>query len=517
MSLLHFTRVTFKQLLLIITFCMGGGLFAETIAWVIANDVALDVNAATTILAKQTGAQVRPIQLPSKYLCAWARTPATEMEENANQEAVKALNEAMRADHMIVTPSPAEPEGFTFLGLTALAKVRQRSLRSDLILAPIQKPIYQMRGLCDNSFIQRMARLSIGAKVDFIALPKVWQQVYTDDTFYYGRVPKTTQSEAYIFATALAMKLRGEDFVPQPLASIHEENAANLIDSISHGIDLTENVLYAAKFLPRKAFDLRTANTFEVVLYDGDFEHAIGEWLLRLADADGRTLKIHYTTDVTLNTGVPMLFRTSDPPTNGTNVTLYTRPAFLDDSALTELSYLPNILDVDGGKEEWLPFQLAVSEWVAQYPLKPVYNGKLPSKTSAAMFAAMLYLKWTGAAVMPVNCDQETAAAISVGLEVMLKLRLQRADVNAVFCRPTGNNRYTLSLWRRPSEDIEIRLDTEAGRHALSKRTLTFAPDNFWASQPIEVNGPTTLYWSIPMKTFPGQNTGIRLVPEPVF
>ncbi|MDO4527335.1 MAG: hypothetical protein Q4C03_00910 [bacterium] len=514
MSLLYTVHTSFKRLLMLALFCASGGLFAETIAWVVANDVALDVEAATNTLANQTGATVAPVILPSKYLCAWARTPKMDSHPDvANQEEAEALNKALRADHMIVTPSPNEPEGYTFLGLTALAKVRQQNLKHDILLAPIQEPIYQMRGLCDNGYIQAMARLSIGAKTNFVALPKVWQQVYTDDTFYYDRVPKNRQVEAYIFATAVAMKMRDEDFTPQLLKDVHEENATNLIDSIQAGLKLTENVLYAAKFLPRKAFNLRTANAFEAVLYDGDFEHAIGDWLIRFAEADGRTLTLYYTTDTTLDTGVPVLFRTTNPATKASNVTLYTRPAFLDDSAITELSYLPNILDMDGGKEEWLPFQLAVSEWVAQYPLKPVYNGKLPTDTTAAMFASMLYLKWTGAAVMPVNCPQDISAAISVGLEVMLKLRLQRSDINAVFCRPSGKNRYTFSLWRRPSDDVEINLDSEKGRTAVSTRTLHFEPGNFWASQPVEVEGPTTLYWSIPMKNFPGQNTGIRLVP----
>jgi hypothetical protein len=452
--------------------------------------------------------------MPSKYLCAWARTPnVNALEHLANQTEAEALTKALRADVMIVSPSPKEPEGYTFLGLTALAKARQNNQKSNLILAPLQKTTYQMRGLCDNALIQRMARLSIGAKVDFVALPKVWQQVYTDDTFYYDRVPKTSQTEAYIFATALAMYLRGEDFQPQPLVGIHKDNAENLVDSIRKGLKLTENVLYAAKYLPRKAFNLRSANTFSAVLYDGDFERAIGAWLERLAAADGRTLTLHYTTDTNIDTGLPVLFRTVKPPTKATNVTLYTRPAFLDDTALTELSYLPNILDADGDNEAWLPFQLAVSEWVAQYSLKPVYNGKLPTDTTAAMFAAMLYLKWTGAAVMPVNCTQETAAAISVGLEVMLKLRLLRADINAVFCRPVNENCYAFSLWRRPTEDVDIRLDTEKGRNVLSKRTLTFSPNNFWASQTIEVEGPTILYWTLPTKDFPGQNTGLRLIP----
>lgn len=515
MSLFPFVRKYTLQCVLLLAFtCISGGVFAKSIAWIIANDVALDVETATKTLAQQTGATIIPIQLPSKYLCAWARTPKLQDNANAaNQAEVDSLLKALRADQMIVTPSPKEADGYTFLGITALAKVRQQNLKQDLVLAPIQKTEYQMRGLCDNAWTQRMARLSIGAKVDFVALPKVWQQVYTDDTFYYGRVPKTPQTEAYVFATALAMKLKGEDFQPQPLPAIHEENAERLIDSIEKGLELTENVLYAAKHLPRKAFDLRTTNEFSAVLYDGDFEHAVGDWLLRLAEADGRKLTLHYTTDTDLDTGIPVLFRTTKPPTKASQVTLYTRPAFLDDSALTELSYLPNILDADGDNEAWLPLQLAVSEWVSQYPLKPVYNGKLPTDSTAAMFAAMLYLKWTGTAVIPVNCTQEVSAAISIGLETMLKLRLLRADVNAILCRPAGDNCFSFSLWRRPADDIDIRLDTNEGRNALSKKKLTFTPKNFWASQPVEVEGATTLYWSIPMKDFPGQNTGLRLVP----
>lgn len=517
MSLLALFSPLSRLRLVAATLLIGAMARATSIAWVVADQQAtIDYQQVADVLAEQTGWPVQLVQTPTKYLCAWARTPTMGVSQTDTDGATtlpheamaQALNTAIKATHLIVTPSKEEPEGFSFLGITALQKSRADTA-TPLIVAPTQTPVYQMRGLCNNAMVQHLGRLAIGAEVKFVALPKVWQEVYTDDNFYYDRVPKTIATESYIFGTALARYLN-DDLDLKPLTGIHPDCAEDLIDSIEDGLELTENVLYAAEHLPRQTFPLRQSRAFSVVLYDGDFERCIGEWLLRLAKVDGRNLTVHYTTDTALDTGLPMLFRTSDPPTKAKNVTLYTRPAFDDDTALTELAYLPNILDIDGKRENWLPFQLAISEWVSQYPYKPVYKGSLPTETTAAMFATMLYVKWTGTAVMLPDCDQAISSAIGIGLRTMLQLRLQRADVNAIFFRPYKEDQYLFSLWRAPKAPVTLHINTTDGRDYVSENELKFNRENYWMSRPITVKGPTTLLWDIPMKQFPGQNTGVR-------
>ncbi len=510
MSPFNVFKIMNKHLMALTMALFGGLAMATNIAWIVADQQAsIDYQKAADVLSEQTGWPVQLIKTPTKYLSAWARTPTMGADQNApHDEMALAFKQATKATHLIVTPSSEEPEGYTFLGLTALQKSRAETATA-IIVAPVQAPVYQMKGLCNNPLVQYTARLAIGADAQYVALPKVWQEVYTDDNFYNGRVPKTPAVEAYIFGTALAYFI-DKDLEAKPLPGVHADCAEDLIDSIEDGLELTENVLFAAQHIARQPFALRKSRTFSAVLYDGDFEHLVGDWLLRLAKADGRELTLYYTTDTTLDTGLPALFRTSNPPTKAKNATLYTRPAFEDSTALTELAYLPNILDVDGKKSNWLPFQLAVSEWVANYPYKPVYNGALPTETTAAMFATMLYLKWTGTAVMPPECDQAVSSAIGIGLRTMLQIKLQRADVNAIFFRPYDKDCYHFSLWRAPRTPVTIHINTTDGRDFVSENKLQFNRDNYWMPQAVTVKGPTVLLWDIPVKQFPGQNTGVR-------
>ncbi len=481
-------------------------LFATTaltarVTWIVGEGTPIDAKMVADNLANILQEEVEIIATDTTYLTAWANNPKTE-EERVRQ---------LSTDTLLITLSGHETPGLATLGIASLLKQRPLHL-SKPILAATQKPIYRMRGLTDNKTLQRTARVAIGAGIDFVALPKVWQQVYTDDTFYNGKVPKGPVSETYIIATALAKTIRGKDFDCPLLQGVHEDVAESLIESIEDGLELTEDVLYAAKHMALGTYDVRIGNAFEAVLYDGSFEHAIGDWLLRFAQADKRELKLHYTTDTELDTGLPCLFRTVNPLGKAPKASLYTRPAFKDDTGLTELDHLNEILSADAAKQNWLPFPIAVAEWTRQLNGKPVYNGTVPTPAAAAMFAAMVYLDWTGAAILPQGITQEETIAIGIGLEIMLRMRLQRTDVNAIFCRPLDDRTYTFSLWRKPTEKIVLQLSTDDKKVRVSPRELTFTPDTYWSRQTVTVDTPCKLLWKIPAKNFPGQNTGVRIV-----
>ena len=354
--------------------------------------------------------------------------------------------------------------------------------------------------------------VALAARLPFAPLPKVWQRVYTDDTFYDGRVPRGARTEAYVLAAGIALALNGANAPLPPLPGLHPEVAEELVASIREGFALRPDVLYAAERRTLPAFPVRVGDAFDAVLYDGAFERAIGDWLLRLAQADGRALSLHYTTDTDLATGVPCLYRTIRPPTAATAATLYTRPAFSDDTGREELAHLAQILAADAAKPEWIPFPLAVAEFARRLPDVPVYAGARPSEPAAAMFAAMLYLKWTGAAVLPPRCGQTETLAIAIGLDVMLRARLLRPTVNAVFCRPLGEGRYAFSLWRPPASKVTLFLSSDDLSAAVEPRALTFGPDTFWQRQTVAAPAGATLYWKI-QPALPGQTTGAREVP----
>lgn len=475
-------------------------ILSAKIVWLVGQNAA--VNAPE--VAKQLSQMLdnEPVEvLPFTQLSAWSIIPDTA-EARAN---------ALQAQHLFVTLSPNETDHLAFLGLTTLQASRSIHLPK-LTLVAVQKPIYKMNGLCDNRRLQLTARLAIGANINFIPLPKVWQRVYTDDTFYNGKVPKGPTSEAYVYAAGLALALRDETLALPSLGGIHPELAEKLKTSAQKGLELTEDVLYAAQHLPASGFNVRVGDTFDAILFDGAFERKIGAWLEAIALADGRKLTLHYTTDTAIDTEWPTLFRTTQTLGKMPQAAVYTRPAFEDDSGLTELSHLARILEADSAKEGWMPFPLAIAEWVRRNPQIAVYDGALPTESTAAMFAAMLYLKWTGSPVMPPNSNQLITTAVSIGLDTMLRQQRLRKDVNAVFCRPLGNNRFAFSLWREPADDVVVRLDTDTKGKRVSERKLTFTKANFWSPQSITVDAPCTLFWKISAKDFPGQNTGARLI-----
>ncbi len=471
------------------------------VTWLVGEGAPVDAKAVADTLANLLQEEVEVVATDTTYLSAWANNPETE------DTRLRRLG----ANTLLITPSAKESAELATLGIASIQKQRPFHLAKP-ILVSTQKHVYRMRGLTDNKALQRAARIALGTELNYVALPKVWQQVYTDDTFYNGRVPKGAVSEAYISAAALALTIRGEDFDCPLLPGVHKDVAEDLLDSIKDGLELTEDVLYAARHLARASYDVRVGNTFEAVLYDGAFEHAIGDWLQRLAAADGRTLTLHYTTDTELNTGLPCLFRTVNPQGDAPKASCYTRPAFKDDSGLTELIHLPEILSADAKKPRWLPFPLAVAEWTRQLNGKPVYDGVVPTQAAAAMFASMVYLEWTGAAILPQGITQEETLAIGIGLEVMLKMRLQRSDVNAIFCRPIGDKTYAFSLWRKPTDKVTLQISSDTKAVNVTPKKLTFTPDTYWSRQTVTVDAPCTLLWKIPSKDFPGQNTGVRAV-----
>ncbi len=486
-------------LLLMATLCTA--FLSARITWICGEGTPMDTKAVAENLKLLLHEEIEVVTTDTTYLSVWANNPKSEDERLR----------LLAADKVIITLSEKEPFSLAILGLDAIA--HQRTVhRSTALVVAAQRPVYQMKGLCNNRRVQETARVALGAELDFVALPKVWQQVYTDDTFYYDRVPKGTVTESYVFACGIALAItKGKCKLP-PLPGIHDSVADDLIDSIEDGFERTEDVLYAARHLALGTYDLRVGSSFSAVLYDGAFEHAIGDWLLKLAASDGRKLTLHYTTDTKITTGVPCLFRTTQPLGKAPNAFTYTRPAFKDDSGLTELDHLVEILNRDLKKQNWMPFPLAVADWTRQLTGHPVYNGTVPSNAAAAMFAAMLYLEWTGAAVLPSDAGQVETVAIGIGLDIMLRMKLQRANVNAVLCRPIGEKTFAFSLWRRPTEKVTLRISADNKKTKVTPSEITFKPDTYWSRQSITVEAPCTLLWKIPTKDFPGQNTGARTV-----
>ena len=476
--------------------------WAKTV-WIVGKDAPVAASAIAETLAPMLGEEtVTLVTNDVAYLSAWANAPG----EDATRQA------ALAADTLLVSLPAAEPDGLALLGLRALAAQRAPTLPAPILVAA-QKPVYKMSGLCDDRALQIATRIATAARCGIAPLPKIWQRVYTDDTFYDGRVPKGPRAEAYVFAAGITLAAKGSRADLPALPGVHPEVAADLIASIREGYALLPDVRYAADKWNLPAFPVRVGSAFEAVLYDGAFEHAIGGWLLRLAQADGRALTLHYTTDTDLATGLPCLYRTHTPPAASvTAATLYTRPAFADDTGREELAHLDRILALDAAKPGWIPFPLAVAEFVRRLPDHPVYDGPRPPSPTAAMFAAMLYLKWTGAAVLPPRCDQTETLAITIGLETMLRAKLLRGAVNATICRPLGEGIYAFTLWRRPAGKVTVALSSDDLSGNVEPRTLTFRPETFWQFQTVRAPQGATLYWKV-QPALPGQTTGARKGP----
>lgn len=489
--------------LLILPLVLVAPLLCAKITWVVGGGFPCNVSAVVQHLETMLGEKINVIVPETPYLSAWANHPDSE----------EARLEALNDTTLLISLSKNEPDDLSFMALQAITAQREFT-HSRPILIAAQKPVYKMSGLCNNRAVQFAARMAGGANCDFVALPKVWQQVYIDDTFYNDKVPKGEASESYIMAAGLALAIRGKNAQLPRLAGIHTDVADNLIASIRKGYALTEDVIYASKFFTVQPFDVRVGNAFQAVLFDGDFERAIGDALMRLAEADGRELTLHYTTDTSLETGLPALFRTLKPAEKIDHATLYTRPAFEDNSGLTELNHLAAILAADSKKENWIPFPLAVAEWTRRLTGRPVYDGTRPTPAAAMMFASMLYLKWTGVAVVPGNASQVETIAIGIGLDIMLGSKLYYAKPNAVFYRPLGKNRYSFSLWRKPTDDVVLHLATDNPATKLSEKVLEFDNESYWTRQFVTIEGSGTLYWKTRSRSFSGQNTGAREIPE---
>lgn len=498
MRMLH----PFCRLFLILATLCSASLLSAKVVWLVGKGAPIDApTVAQELSTMLKGEEVQVVEYT--WLSAWVNALDTDGTRA----------ELLKADTLLVTRSATESDHLTFLGLATLREIRPLHL-PEIKLVAVQKPVYRMSGLCNNPRLQQTARLAIGANIDFIALPKVWQRVYTDDTFYNNKVPKSATTENYVAAAGIARALRGQDFEIAPLGGIHATLAEDLLESINKGLDLCEDVLFAANHLPIGGYNIRVGKAFDAILYDGDFERCIGEWLERFAAADGRKLTLHYTKDTTINTGWPCLFRSVHTLGKMPKATIYTRPAFEDDTGRTELQHLEAIYKMDAHKGNWIPFPLAIAEWNRRYPEMPVYQGAIPTQHTAAMFAAMLYLRWTGATVLPFNCDQPTSNAISIGLDVMLRYQVMRRNVNAILCRALDEDSFAFSLWRQPTEKVVVRFDTSDETKKASERKIVFTKNNFWTPQTVSVDQPCIFYWKIAAKQFPGQNTGARIIGE---
>ncbi len=495
------------------------------VAWIVGEGTPLDAPAVAKVLEQMVGEPVQLVTEQMAYLSAWINDPSA----TASRKAV------LEADTLLISPSHTEPQGLGFLAITTISSLRPKHLPRPIVVAA-QKPVYKMGGLCNRHRLAEAARLAVGSNCNFAPLPLVWRQVYTDDTFYYGRVPKGEVVEAYVQAAGLTLTIRGANAPLPPFPGVHEEVASALITSIRTGFALREDALHAGDRLSLGlgAYDLLPSADFHAVLYDGSFERALGVWLQRFAEAEGRKLTLHYTKDREIKTALPGLFRTFSAPAGATNACLYTRPAFKDDSGLTELVHLRTILKVDSLKPNWMPFPLAVARWIRAFPSAPVYQGAEPTEAAAAMFAAMVYLKWTGSAVLPQGLSQIETSAIGIGLETMFWTRTLRTNSNAAFCRSLGGNRYAFSLWRRPTGAVTVELGTDTEGVTVEPKKLTFTGENFWVAQVITVAGDAlratqtpcdcppegeelcppspTLLWKIADPTFYGQNTGTRVI-----
>lgn len=490
------------------------------VTWVVGEGTPLPVSEVAQGLEVMLAEPVTVVEVKASLLSAWVNQPSGEVERD----------QLLAADTLLISPSPKEPEGLSFLALRALAFQRRRALRSAPVVLLAQKPVYKMSGLCDEGALRRQARLALGAECQLVPFPVVWRQVYTDDTFYDGKVPKGAAAEGYVAAAAVTLGVRGEKAALPPLAGVQEAVAKRLADSIREGYSQLADVLYVAERMPVEAFPTRAGNRLDVILYDGAFERALAEWLMRIAAAEGRELVIHYTTDTTLNSTLPGLFRTTTPTPGLPNVACYTRPAFDDDTGLTELEHLPEILTRDAARKGWLPFPLAVAEWTRRLTGKSVYEGAKPTSAAAAMFAAMVYLDWTGSVALPRGVSPHETAAFSIGVEIMLASRLKQANPNAIFCTPLSPSRYAFSLWRRPGQ--KVKLSVAIVNHTdwvAAPRTLTFTDENFFAAKTVElvyepdvfalptgaVGKKPMLLWKVSTQDFQGQNSGAREVVLP--
>ena len=495
-----------------------------SITWIVGAETPVESAKVADALSAVLHEGVEVVSKNTQYLSAWANDPANEQERER----------LLAADTLLISPSGVESDALFFLALRALVSQREARLSRPIVL-PIQAPVYRMNGVCDQAALRRVVRTALSAHCDFIPFPRIWQQVYTDDHFYNGKVPKGSATESYLIAASVALAVRGEKAKIAPLNGVHSEVAEALLDSVRKGYDSKDGVAYLAQKMPLEGFPQLRGQALEVILYDGTFEHVLADWLQRFAQADGRTIVFHYTTDANLRSKLPGLFRTSAPAPNLPKVCTYTRPAWKDDTGLAELEHLAEILKADADKPNWMPFPLAVAEWARRLTGKPVYEGTRPTPAAAAMFAAMLYLEWTGSSAMPSGLSPDETVAVGIGLDVMFASRLRQALPNAIFCVPRGKNRYAFSLWRKPAGKVTLSLDVlNAPGWKVDRKRLVFRPEDFFAAQTVSLErsddplqpplavfekGKSAeaplLIWKIPAKDFPGQNSGLREVTLP--
>ena len=521
-------RVSSLKGALLAALVLVGTAASARVTWLVGKGFPLPAAEVAEKLGQLLGEPVTAVTEGTDFLSAWVNDPEREAERM----------ELLKADALLVSPSAQENEALTFMALRGLVAQRDTRLARP-ILVEMRKPRYQMTGLYNAKEALKQARLALNAHCTLLPFSRVWRKVYTDDTFYNGKVPQGPASETYILAASMVLAIRGEAAEVPPMGGLHAEVAEDLLASIAKGLAEREVLADLAARLQAETLPQRAATKLDVLLYNGSFERALAPWLERIAQAEGRELVIHYTTESDLESTLPGLFRSTANTPGLPNITCYTRPAFADPTGLEELAHLDEILARDSAKPRWLPFPLAVAEWTRTLTGKPIYEPAepgsatyLPTAPAAAMFAAMVYLEWTGSVALPEKLSAQETVAMGIGIDVMLSMRLRQCEPNAIFCKPLGENRYAFNLWRRPAGKavLSVAVINQPGLGA-EPRTLTFTPSNFFARQcvtlkPIEddplmpppavsqqrlpgTEGPLLL-WKIPAQSLPGQNSGLR-------
>lgn len=476
------------------------------VIWFVGKGSATDAKAVSEMLGTMLNERTIPITEGSESFAAWVYAPDTDGSR---------AGLLSKASAVLVSPPAGEPPAYTLMACLALKEeLPSRAVRP--VLVSSRERIYGMRGLRTATEDIALAGIADSVGYAYAPLPKVWERVYTDDLFYDGRLtPKDPATEAYIQAAGLCLTLRGQNAPLPRLAGVPEDLADDLIASIRAGFAMREKILYGARRVATGKYPVRPESSFSAVLYDGAFEHAVGDWLQRIAAADRRKLSLYYTTETTLNTGWPCLFRTTQKLGDAPKATVYTRPAFSDNTGLQEQTHLGAILARDAGRKGYLPFQIAVAEHLRKFPGVPVYDGEVPTQPIAAMFASMLWIEWTGAVVIPEHCTPPEAHAVNIGISVILRMKTLRKNVNAVLCRPSEDGHYRFSLWAAPANEVTLRVAVLGGE--ANPDTLKFSRRDFWTWKTVSAGkipegGPEmtrTFHWKTEYPMI-GQSIGAR-------
>lgn len=501
------------RVLFFTSFCLFVSVLFSKTMWIVGDGAELNVDGVVDLLNEMLGEKVEVVTNDTAYLCAWMNNPQIS----------QLRKRVLEAKTLLISPSKRESAGLTTLALSSLLGQRSVTMPAPYLVAS-QRPVYTMNGLCDDERLYTIARIATGANCNFIPLPKIWEQVYKDDIFYENMIPKGMDVENYVAAIGIFMGIRGEN-VPLPsFYGLQKKIAKRLNRSVKNGFAKRDDIFHHVKKMSSiSAFPVRVEKEITAIIFDGAFERAIGQWLGKFAEADHRNLRLLYTRDENIETDLPGLFRTSVPVKNVPNFLFYTRPAFVDNTGLTELAHLDKILSHDAKRKNWLPFPLAIARMLHALPTHLIYDNALPVNESAAMFAAMVYLAWTGTVVFPSVLTKEERIAIEIGLSTILSERTCSVNPNAILCKRISSVCYAFSVWRPIKSPIRLSIATTTNDDCVME-TLIFNQDNYWTEKIVSVKDmddaqperkkekSSTLFWKVESNSFQGQKTGIRVL-----